>query len=215
MGWRLRVGATVTTVVALFGGYLAADAFDVVPGMVTMTPPPSPAAPFPTPPGAVLGPEPAPALPDLPPDAPVPSTAAVGKLVADLEAEKRLGKRVGALVTDAMTGDVLGGAAPDRLMVPASTQKLLTAVAALTSPGGDVTLPTTAVLEGDTHIVLVGGGDMMLAAGAGDPESVNGRAGLGDLADQVASKMLVAGDRGAPGGPPGTPLPPPRRPPPP
>ena len=195
MGWRLRVGTTVTTVVALFGGYLAADAYDVVPGLLTMAPAPSPAPPFPTPSGATLGPEPSPALPDLSPDAPMPSTPGVGDLVTSLAGDARLGKRVGVLVEDALTGEVLGGAAPDREMVPASTQKLLTAVAAMVSPGGDVTLPTTAVLEGGSHVVLVGGGDMMLAAGAGDPEAVNGRAGLGDLADQVASALLVSGDK--------------------
>src|SRR5918997_1551013 len=65
--------------------------------------------------------------------------------------------------------------------------------AAVTSPGGDVTLPTTAVLDGDSRVVLVGGGDMMLAAGAGNPDAVNGRAGLGDLGDQVAAKVLVSG----------------------
>ncbi|MGF0118099.1 hypothetical protein ACQFYA_17535 [Promicromonospora sp. Marseille-Q5078] len=41
MGWRSSVGATVTTVVVLFGGYLVADAYDVVPGMLTTAPPPS------------------------------------------------------------------------------------------------------------------------------------------------------------------------------
>ncbi len=193
MGWRLHVGATVTTVVALFGGYLVADAYDVVPGLLTTAPPPPEPAPFPVAPGAVLGAEPDPALPTLSPDAPVPSTSAVGDLVTGLARDARLGDRVAVLVTDALTGDVLGSAAPDQEMVPASTQKVLTAVAALTSPGGDTTLPTTAVLSGESQVVLVGGGDMMLAAGAGDPEAVNGHAGLGDLADQVAARILVSG----------------------
>ncbi|SKC39819.1 D-alanyl-D-alanine carboxypeptidase/D-alanyl-D-alanine endopeptidase [Krasilnikoviella flava] len=193
MGWRASVGATVTTVVVLFGGYLVADAYDVVPGMLTTAPPPAPAAPFPTAPGATAGPTPERSLPDLPSDAPEPAASAVGKLVTGLAKDDRLGKRVGALVVDGATGETLGSAAPDRPMVPASTQKLFTAVAALAGPGGDTTLPTTAVLDGDAHVVLVGGGDMMLAAGGGDPDAVNGRAGLGDLADQVAGQVGLTG----------------------
>ncbi|MFE5294489.1 D-alanyl-D-alanine carboxypeptidase/D-alanyl-D-alanine-endopeptidase [Isoptericola sp. NPDC056618] len=193
MGWRASVGATVTTVVALFGGYLVADALDVVPGMLTTAPPPAPAAPFPTAPGATTGPTPERSLPDLPSDAPEPAASAVGRLVTGLTKDDRLGKRVGAVVVDAASGETLGAAAPDRPMVPASTQKLFTAVAALAGPGGDTTLPTTAVLDDETRLVLVGGGDMMLAAGSGDPDAVNGRAGLGDLADQVAAQVLDAG----------------------
>lgn len=193
MGWRLQVGATVTTIVAMFGGYLVADAYDVVPGLLTTAPAPPQPAPFPSAPGAQPGPSPTPVLPDLSTDAPVPSADEVGELVSGLTRDKRLGDRVSVLVTDALTGDVLGSAAPDQAMVPASTQKILTAVAALTAPGGRVTLPTTAVLSGDSHVVLVGGGDMMLAAGAGNPEAVNGHAGLGELADQVAARIMVSG----------------------
>jgi serine-type D-Ala-D-Ala carboxypeptidase/endopeptidase (penicillin-binding protein 4) len=193
MGWRASVGATVTTVVVLFGGYLVADAYDVVPGMLTTAPAPTPAAPFPSAPAATTGPAPERSLPDLPDDSPRPAVAAVRGLVTDLAEDERLGKRVSVFVADGVTGETLGSAAPDRTMVPASTQKLFTAVAALTGPGGDVTLPTTVVLDGDAHLVLVGGGDMMLAAGTGDPDAVNGRAGLADLADQVAGQVRVTG----------------------
>lgn len=193
MGWRASFGATVTTVVVLFGGYLVADAYDVVPGMLTTAPAPAPPEPFPSAPGATTGTMSEPALSGLPEDAPVPDRQAVGRLVTDLTKTEQLGRRVGVLVTDPATGDALGGAAPDRPMVPASTQKVLTAIAAMAGPGGDATLPTTAVLDGDDHVVLVGGGDMMLAAGAGDPDLVNGRAGLGDLADQVVDQVGLAG----------------------
>ncbi|MFE6971252.1 D-alanyl-D-alanine carboxypeptidase/D-alanyl-D-alanine-endopeptidase [Isoptericola sp. NPDC057653] len=193
MGWRASVGATVTTVVVLFGGYLVADAYDVVPGLLTTSPAPAPASPFPSAPGATEGPAPERSLPDLPDDAAEPTQAAVGKLVTGLRKDDRLGKRVGVIVTDAATGTTLGSNAPDRPMAPASTQKLFTAVAAMAGPGGDTTLPTTVVLDGDSHLVLVGGGDMMLAAGAGHPDEVNGRAGLGDLAAQVATQVGLTG----------------------
>lgn len=193
MGWRLRVGATVTTVVALFGGYLVADAYDVVPGMVTLQPPPDPPAPFPTAPGAVPGPSPAVAVPALSDEAPVPSASATGDLVDELADDDRLGKRLGVMVADVGTGETLGAAGQDRLLVPASTQKILTAVAAYSGPGGDTHLVTRAMLHSDNRLVLVGGGDMMLAAGAGDPDAVNGRAGLGDLADQVVAQIGLTG----------------------
>ncbi|GAA1994718.1 D-alanyl-D-alanine carboxypeptidase/D-alanyl-D-alanine-endopeptidase [Isoptericola halotolerans] len=193
MGWRLRVGATVTTVVALFGGYLVADAYDVVPGMVTLQPAPEPAAPFPTAPGAVDGPSPVVAVPALSEDAPVPSASAVDDLVEDLADDDRLGNRVGVMVSDVGTGATLGASGQDRFLVPASTQKILTAVAAYSGPGGDTRLVTRVMLHGDNQLVLVGGGDMMLAAGDGDPEAVNGRAGLGDLADQVVARIALTG----------------------
>ena len=40
---------------------------------------------------------------------------------------------------------------------------------------------------------LVGGGDTLLAAGAGSPSAVKGRAGLDDLAEQAAAKARAAG----------------------
>jgi len=40
-------------------------------------------------------------------------------------------------------------------------------------------------------VVLVGGGDVMLSAGAGNPALVNGRAGLRDLAQQTAKSLLA------------------------
>ncbi|WP_418275873.1 D-alanyl-D-alanine carboxypeptidase/D-alanyl-D-alanine-endopeptidase [Isoptericola jiangsuensis] len=193
MRWRLKVGATVASVLALFCGYLVADAYDVVPGMVTLAAPYDAPAPFPDAPGAVPGPSPEVAVPALPEAAPVPDTDRIGDLVTALAEDDRLGKRVGVLVTDAATGETLGESAAGRQQVPASTQKILTAVAAYAGPGGEVTLPTRAVLEGDSQVVLVGGGDMMLAPDAGDPDAVNGRAGLGDLADQVVAQVTLSG----------------------
>lgn len=194
MEWGLRSGAAVAAVVALFGGYLVADAYDMVPGMLTTAAPWPEPSPFPSAPGAVDGPAPVALLEDLPDDAPVPDSVEMQRLVSDLAKDKRLGSRVGVVVADGATGQVLGSSSPDKLMTPASTQKLFTGVAALTSSRANSTLDTKAVLVDDNTVVLVGGGDMMLSEGKGDPNAVNGRAGLADLAQQVAAKIKVTGD---------------------
>lgn len=193
MEWGLRSGAAVAAVVALFGGYLVADAYDVVPGMLTTADPWPQASPFPSAPGAVDGPAPVSLLAGLPEDAPVPDSVEIQRLVTGLAKDKRLGSRVGVVVADGLSGDVLGSSSPDKLMTPASTQKLFTGVAALSSSIASTTLQTKAVLLDDNTVVLVGGGDMMLSAGKGDPNAVNGRAGLADLAQQVAAKVKVTG----------------------
>jgi serine-type D-Ala-D-Ala carboxypeptidase/endopeptidase (penicillin-binding protein 4) len=193
MGWGTRAGVTIGVVLALTGGYLVADAVDVVPGMLTTAPPPREPAPFPEAPGAVAAPPLAAGLPTLDEAAPVPDGATVQDLTDALVADQRLGPRVGALVVDAATGEALGTSGATTGHVPASTLKVLTAAAALTSPGPHTTLTTRAVLDGLDAVVLVGGGDMMLAAGAGDPTAVNGRAGLADLAAQVAGELRLTG----------------------
>lgn len=194
MGLAARVAAATTTFALLAGGgYLVADTFDIVPGFLTNAPVAAPPAPFPTAPGATSGPALTSGLSPLSADAPVPSATSVEDLVAQLVKEKDyVGKRVGVLVTDAATGQGIAGRSATSDFVPASTQKLLTAAAGLTRVGPDRTLDTTAMLAGST-VTLVGGGDMMLAAGAGDPSKVNGRAGLGDLATQVAAAVEAAG----------------------
>ena len=193
MGWGARTGVAVGVVLVLAGGYVAADAYDVVPGVLTTAEPYPEPNPFPEAPGAVAAPPLVPGLPTLDAAAPVPAAGSVQDLADALAADTRLGPRVGVLVTDAATGDVLGASGDTVGHVPASTLKTFTAAAALTSPGAHATLPTRAVLEGQETVYLVGGGDMMLAAGAGDPTAVNGRAGLGDLAAQVAGELRLTG----------------------
>ncbi len=193
MAWGSRSGATVLVVCALLGGYLTADSMDVVPGMLTTAAPWPEPAPFPTAPGAVEGPELAQSVQTLPADAPMPDAADIQTLVDGVARDTRLGSRVGVVVLDSLTGEVLGSAAPDQLMIPASTQKVLTAAAALTLPElAERTLDTRAVLA-DNTLFLVGGGDMMLSSGVGDPAAVNGRAGLANLADQVVAHLSLAG----------------------
>ena len=68
-------------------------------------------------------------------------------------------------VVDAATGDVLFDRDATTSLPPASTAKLLTAAAALTTLGPTATLSTKVVRAGDT-VYLVGGGDVTLRARA-------------------------------------------------
>jgi D-alanyl-D-alanine carboxypeptidase/D-alanyl-D-alanine-endopeptidase (penicillin-binding protein 4) len=189
------LGTSVAVVVLLGGAYLTADAYDVVPGGLTLAPVPAPASPFPTPPAASAATASAtPALSDLDPQAPLPLAGVVQAAVDQLVADPRLGPTTGVVVADRLTGEVLASHLPDEPRIPASTAKLFTAAAVLGTLDPATTLPTTVVAgEAADEIVLVGGGDMMLAAGAGDPTAVIGRAGLADLAAQVAKELALRG----------------------
>ncbi len=187
------VGSALLVMVLAVGAYATADAYDVVPGVVTLAAPEPPAEPFPTAPGAVDPPSPVPALAAMDPAVPLPDPAQVQTLVDALVADPRLGPSVGVLVTDQLTGQVLGQRDLGGARTPASTAKLLTAAAALHRLGPASTLPTRVVAGTDGWVVLVGGGDVLLGDQAGDPAAVDGRAGLGDLADQVAHRLTLAG----------------------
>ncbi len=194
MARRGAVAAVLAAALLLGGaGYGAADAYDLVPGVLTTAPVPAPAAPFPTAPGAAAV---APLLdvpPDLDPAAPAPDAATVQGWADALAQDARMGTSTGIEVTDVLTGTVLAQVSADRPRTPASTTKLLTAAAALTVLGSSTTLPTTLVQPAPGRIVLVGGGDALLAAGAGDPSATVGHAGLADLAAQAARSLRRSG----------------------
>lgn len=189
---RRVIGTAGLVVVLAVGAYGTLDAYDLVPGPLTLAAPVPDPAPFPTAPGAVAGAAPTPALSTLAPDAAQPDPVAVKAAVGSLLADSRVGPSVGVAVLDQLTGDVIGSAQPDAGRTPASTAKLVTAVGALATLDPARTLSTRAVRQGDL-VVLVGGGDVMLGEGAGDPTAVDGRAGLGDLAAQTAAALKLAG----------------------
>jgi D-alanyl-D-alanine carboxypeptidase/D-alanyl-D-alanine-endopeptidase (penicillin-binding protein 4) len=110
-----------------------------------------------------------------------------------LVANPSLGPTTGVVVADRLTGEVLASHLPDDVRVPASTAKLMTATAALATMDPQTTLPTKVVSGAAGQLTLVGGGDMMLAAGAGDPSAVVGHAGMADLAAQVAKDLKLRG----------------------
>ena len=96
--------------------------------------------------------------------------------------------RVTAHVVDVATGQVLFGRGSDTPTVPASTIKVVTAVAALSALGPNHQFVTKAVAGAAAgEVVLVGGGDMTLSAAATGtyPEAAT----LPDLAEQVKKAL--------------------------
>jgi D-alanyl-D-alanine carboxypeptidase/D-alanyl-D-alanine-endopeptidase (penicillin-binding protein 4) len=122
------------------------------------------------------------------PSAPIPTASAVAAAVRPLLRSTSFGGAAAALVVDAVTGRVLFRGRPTQPAVPASTAKLLTAAAALTTLPPTRTLQTSAWLTGHT-VVLVGGGDVTLTrtAAAGYPRT----ASLTRLAAQAAAALTA------------------------
>jgi len=180
-----RTLIAVTTVAALAVGYGVADAYDRVPGVLTIDEGVTEEAP--------AEPDAAPVLPAASEDAPVPTKAGLTKAIRDDATDPAIGDRVGVVVRDALTGDVLYSRGEDRAQKPASTAKLLTAAAVAERADLSETMRTKVVADGD-ELVLVASGDTMLAAGEGDPTAVEGRAGLRDLAEEVADSLGTKGE---------------------
>ena len=97
------------------------------------------------------------------------------------------------VVRDGQSGEVLFDQAA-RSAASASTTKPFAAAAVGQVFAPDETLKTQ-VRQGSTadEIVLVPGGDTLIAPGAGDRDAVAGRAGLADLANQVVKALEDSG----------------------
>lgn len=144
--------------------------------------PPSP------PPATWTGPAPSPVLVGVGRDAPAPTAAGVAAVLDPLVADRKLGGRVLASVVDVASGEVLYERDPDGSATPASTAKLVTAVTVLAARGPAYRLVTRAVAGANPgDVVLVGGGDPTLAAGA--TASYPGAARLDDLAAKVKQAL--------------------------
>lgn len=106
-----------------------------------------------------------------------------------------LGGNVGATVIDAETGAVLFGSHGTKGITPASTTKVVTAVASLASLGPDARL-STRVVRGSApgSIILVGGGDPTLASPRTAASQVYPKpASLATLASRTARALAAAG----------------------
>jgi D-alanyl-D-alanine carboxypeptidase/D-alanyl-D-alanine-endopeptidase (penicillin-binding protein 4) len=130
-----------------------------------------------------------PVLASLSTDAPVPDAGVLADRLGPLLSASALGSGVSARVLDVATGDVLVDHAGAEPVTPASTAKLLTVVAALTTLDPSSTLQTT-VVAGATpgEVVLVGGGDPTLSRTA-PSQSYPGAPTVADLAAQVVAAM--------------------------
>lgn len=180
-----RTLIAVTCVAALAVGYGTADAHDRVPGVLTIDEPVSLQAPEPVDVDPVLEP--------VSTQAPAPTEGGLATaLRSDLE-DKGLGSRVGVVVRDALTDEVLLARGEDRPQTPASTAKLLTAAAVAERADLSRVMTTEVVRGKGDELVLVASGDTMLAPGRGDPTKVEGRAGLADLAEEVAASLGTKG----------------------
>jgi serine-type D-Ala-D-Ala carboxypeptidase/endopeptidase (penicillin-binding protein 4) len=105
--------------------------------------------------------------------------------------------RFTGVVIDAMSGKTLFNDGGKQPRVPASNTKLLTAVTVLKSLGADHRFHTKVVQGQDPdEIILVGGGDVLLSAGASDSDAVMGHAGLQTLARQTVAALKQQGVRG-------------------
>ncbi|CAN7191922.1 D-alanyl-D-alanine carboxypeptidase/D-alanyl-D-alanine-endopeptidase [Knoellia sp. LjRoot47] len=179
-------------------GYAAADVADLAPGILTydgapVDPPTPTGSPSASPVWAAL-PSAAPATATPSPTATaagaVPTTAGLTKALAALAKDPWLGPSVGISVRDGVTGTELYAVSPSVARAPASTLKLLAAVAITEHLDPDARMTTKVVGgKGPAEIVLVAGGDTRLGEGASDPASVEGRAGLATLADEVAESL--------------------------
>ncbi len=141
----------------------------------------------------------APVLPALSDAAERPAPNALAAALAAGLVDPALGAPVVGTVVDVATGDVLFAQLPDAPVVPASTAKLATGVAALAALGPDHRITTSVVAGAEPGtIVLVGGGDPTLAGpkavGKADP-GYPVPAKLTDLAAATVAKLEADGVR--------------------
>lgn len=118
--------------------------------------------------------------------APAPTPAGLARALALALGDPNLGNLTGR-ITDAETGEELWQQRDNIPMQPASTNKSLTAAAALLSLDRDARLTTTVVAGSRPGVVvLVGGGDPVLSAAPKDEDTwYRDAARISDLADGV------------------------------
>ncbi len=188
-GWVKRsVKAAVSAIAIALGGYAFADAWDIVPGPLTNKPLLEESQPYPEAMSVSL------TAPDIltASEGAAPDPGAVRQEILAFVEDSRVTGEVSFLVADSITGEVLAERNLHRPSVPASNMKIVTSVAALNVLGPDRTFDTVVTLSG-TELFLVGGGDVLMAADAGNPHATLGRAGLGDLARDTAAELTAQG----------------------
>ena len=184
-------------VVALVAGGVATWRYDLLDRWLDDEPegPAEPAAIAP-PPGLDLPPVDLPEAVARPlPERPRLDRAAVRRAVQSDLSDRDLGRHVLAAVAP------LGGGPPaytlgSGLAVPASTTKVVTSAAALYALGADHVFETTVVQDGRRRLVLVGGGDPLLAGAPDNDETAYPRrADVVTLARRTANALRKEGVR--------------------
>ena len=205
-GVRVVAVSIVTSLVLLAGGYVWADAADVVPGPLTARapeppPPPPEKEPLVRPPTGVevVPPAPSPdAAPEVDAAAPEVDAAALSAALAPLLADPALGPAPTLSVRDLATGTEVVTRSSGTALEPASTAKLVTAAAALRVLGAERRLVTRVAWvpadqrpSGVPALVLIGGGDLLLGAGEDGPGVTDGRVGLLGLARTAVTALTA------------------------
>ncbi|WP_246078900.1 D-alanyl-D-alanine carboxypeptidase/D-alanyl-D-alanine endopeptidase, partial [Modestobacter excelsi] len=133
--------------------------------------------------------DPGPVLTELSADAPLPDPTAIAGVLSPLLAAPALGGGLSAQVVDVATGQVLFDQDAADPSTPASTAKLLTGLAVLSTLDPTDTVTTTVVAGSSPgQVVLVGGGDPTLSTTAPSTD-YPGAATVADLADQVGQAL--------------------------
>jgi D-alanyl-D-alanine carboxypeptidase/D-alanyl-D-alanine-endopeptidase (penicillin-binding protein 4) len=122
----------------------------------------------------------------------VPTASGLAAMLGGALPSAATGPGVGIEVADAGTGQVLYSANASALATPASTTKLVTAVAALATLGPDARFTTTVRQVGGT-VVLVGGGDPTLAVNEYPSSDYPRPATLAQLAAATARALKAQG----------------------
>jgi D-alanyl-D-alanine carboxypeptidase/D-alanyl-D-alanine-endopeptidase (penicillin-binding protein 4) len=122
----------------------------------------------------------------------LPTAAGLSAMLGDELPSADTGPGVGIEVADAQTGRVLYQSNASALATPASTTKLMTAVATLAVLGPDARF-TTAVRQQEGTIVLVGGGDPTLAVNQYPSSDYPQPATLAALAATAARALRAQG----------------------
>lgn len=99
--------------------------------------------------------------------------ATVARQIGRLATAKAMGKQASTYVVDAQSGTVLYDDEGDVGRIPASTNKITTAMAVLRHAGLDRTVRTRTTMTGGHTVYLIGGGDPLLVSRP--PELVSGR----------------------------------------